>query len=361
MTLRLLFVAGDVGGARALHPVIELASLRGIETHVIWHGFLVTMPPVPGAVMHHLDAVESIPVQARRIMAAVRPDSVIFATSVKDDTARQFAAAARQIGIPLAHLLDNWTSYRERLVLGDQFIAPDLYAVMDDVARSGATADGIAPKSIVVTGTPALANLPAKLREPAHDPLRLIFVSEPVFDDQGDNPSRHGYRGYVETEVLALAARVLAAGTHMVRLDILPHPREDRARLAANWAAIRGPVTGDLIAEGDRQAALSQADGVIGMASILLYEMWLRGWPVASLQPGLRLDGLRMLAAKPGLLFADDPTTLPSLLTGWANGISSYEAPAEAANERAQHRLAAAAFMDALFKLVAKRGPRIIR
>lgn len=358
MTLRIFFVAGDVGGARALYPVIQHAVAHGHAVHMLWHGHLATMPVIDGAQIHHLDKARDTSEQAAGLIALTRPDVLAFTSSVHDDTALRFAAAAQEARLPVAHLLDNWTSYRQRLMLGDRLVAPDLYAVMDDVARQGAAAEGIPPTSIWITGTPALSELPHDQRPlPDGSLLRLVFVSEPVTLDQGDDPTAPGYRGYTETTALAVLAETLADRADAVRLDLLPHPREDRAHLAQVWARLRGPLAGSVIEPADRQRALLEAHGIVGMASILLYEMWLRGWPVASLQPGLRLPQLRMLAGKNGLVFADERATAPSRLRSWRDAISSYRPPAEAAMERSQHRHAAETFLAALGEIASRHRP----
>lgn len=358
MSNRLLFVAGDVGGARALHPVITLAAMRGHTVLMLQHGHIASMPPIAGAQRLLLDRDSGIDEAAARLIAETKPDVLVYATSVKDETALRVAHAARSAGIALAHLLDNWASYRRRLELEGQFLLPDLYAVMDDVARDEAEAAGIAVETIRVTGTPALSDLtPCRRPMAAALPLRLVFVSEPVSMDQGDDPARPQYRGYIETTVLALLAEAMADKAASTRIDILPHPREDAAQLDRNWQALRGNLAGGLVTAAGRDAAIEESHGIVGMSSILLYASWLRGWPVASLQPGLRLPELRMLAGRPGVMFIDDATSAPSSLRGWRDSISTYQPPAETAMEITRHLHAAETFLTEVVELAETHRP----
>jgi hypothetical protein len=360
MSLTIFFVAGDVGGARALRPVIALAAARGINTHVLWHGHLASAPTIPGATLHQLDTGATPGSAAHDLLSCIRPDLLSFATSVHDNTSLIFARTAKKMGLPIGHLLDNWTSYRERLLLEGEAVVPDLYAVMDEVAKVGAMVDGIAAESIVITGTPALANLTTIARHSVPSrPLRLVFVSEPVGADQGTEPTASGFRGYTEDTVLSLVAATLADLGTPVRLDILAHPREDQGKLYRLWQSTRRGLAGGLVEDLNRQDVLSSCDGVVGMASILLYEMWLRGWPVASVQPALRIPQLRMLQSKPMLMFADNIETTPANLGKWVDEISTYAPPVEAASELARHHHAAEAFLHALGDLAGDRKPRI--
>lgn len=354
--MRLLFASGDVGGARALYPVVELAVWLGHAVHVVCHGHIATMAPISGANQHALDPAADRDEWIELLLAEVRPDAVGFATSVHDNLALHLARKAQLVGLPIAHLLDNWTSHRQRLQLGDVLVRPDLYAVMDSVAAEAVLNQGFATETVRVTGTPALSNLPeAGPMQPGSDGISLVFVSEPVAQDQGADPASPRYRGYVETTALSLLASALSGQARVARVDILPHPRENSARLDRIWQALRGELTGGLISPDSRNQALSSAHAVVGMSSILLYEMWLRGWPVASLQPGLRLPELRMLESKPGLRFIDDVASAPIQLRRWKDEIASYRPPKETVMERSQHKNAAESFLGALAELVANR------
>lgn len=357
MTVRLLFASGDVGGARALYPVAELATRLGHSVHVVWHGHIATMKPITDASQHAVDPATDSDEWLRQLIAEVQPEAVVFATSMHDTLALRLARHAQGTGVPVAHLLDNWTSHRQRLELGEDLVRPDLYAVMDGVAADDVLKAGFAADTVRVTGTPALSTLSdAGPMLPDADGLRLVFVSEPVADDQGNDPASPRYRGYVETTALSLLAQAMSGQAMVARLDILPHPRENVTRLNASWQALRGDLVGDLIPPDGRNAALSSAHAIVGMSSILLYEMWLRGWPVASLQPGLLLPELRMLQRKPGLTFIDDLASAPDQLRRWKEEIVTYRPSEETVMECSRHKNAAEAFLAAVGELVANRS-----
>jgi len=130
-----------------------------------------------------------------------------------------------------------------------------------------------------------------------------VFVSEPVEQDQGADASFPGYRGYTEKLVLAELCSRLRSADGKWGLCVLAHPREDLAALARTWEANSASLAGGVYRAGTltSRQIVAAADGVAGMASILLYEAWLLGRPTLSLQPGLIRSDLGIFRARPGV------------------------------------------------------------
>lgn len=355
----ILFVAGDVGGARAMLPVITACERRGLPFTVVEHGHLAremeagwARTSLPG---------ELSPASLPPLLSSLGVSVLVFTSSVHDTVPLTLARQAKDVGVPVVHLLDNWSNYRYRLE-HDHFpmLVPEIYTVMDQVAYDGALAEGIPAEILRVTGQPALADLTDEMTScppgrRATGPLQLIFVSEPVAADQGTDPSMTEYRGYTENTVLRLLCRALQPHADRVFLAILPHPREDRNALATCWQEVRGAVPGAILTEGAGRRQALAAEGVIGMASILLYEAWLIGLPVLSLQPGVRGDALRSLALRPGLSFVDSHEKIDETLTVW---LASVRQTARVVRpDLARHREAAARIRDLIESLRAERPP----
>jgi hypothetical protein len=259
-------------------------------------------------------------------------DRLVFASSVHDTLPLRLARGAKQRGIPVMHVLDNWTGYRRRLEMdGLPALEPDVYTVMDVEAWQAAVRDGIEAAVLEVTGQPALASLAAECRTLSTDELwarrqrlgfapnrlLLVFVSEPVAQDQGDSHAVPQYRGYTEKDVLTLCCRHLQPCAEQVELALLPHPRQNLHALSECWQHCRGDLQGGVITGMSGRAVVWLADGVAGMASILLYEAWLLGKPVLSLQPDLRHDALRMLQQRQGVVFVDTHAGADKAIGRW--------------------------------------------
>lgn len=319
--MKLLFAAGDVGGARALLPVAHLAHAQGMEVHALDHGILRTEGD---AAWHWLD----LPA------ACAQPvDAVVYATSVSDTAALEVAEAAQARGTLLLHMLDNWSSYGARLrrASGGPQILPDIYAVMDRLAYDEAVADGVPEAVLAITGHPNLAHISAeadRFGPPPDGRTDILLVSEPARADSGaaDDPRGRGYDEHSVAQAVMTALADPAPGAALSEdpcLHLVPHPREDRAEVTARWQALAAahplPATGmplriTTVPRDGVRAALHAATHVIGMSSILLYEAWLLGRPVASIQPGLRGAGLRSLSHRDGLIFCDAPAGVDAAL-----------------------------------------------
>lgn len=309
--MKVLFSSGDVGGARALMPVIETCIEKGLPVAVINNGHISQEAPP------HWEKILTNRINSRdEVKKFFKEEDIrllIFTSSLKDSTSLTLARWVKELNVPAFHLLDNWTSYRERMETdGLPSFSPDLYLVMDEMAREGALEEGIEKSNLKVTGHPALATLykeyrdwTAKnnrkyLKEFGFDSERIIvsFISEPAEQDQGDSDRSPAYRGYTEKVVLPLFCNALQPFSERIQVAILPHPRENIEGLKNLWNKCRGNLQGKLLELSRGREGVFLCNGVAGMASLLLYEAWLLGKAVISLQPGLRQKSLRMLEKK---------------------------------------------------------------
>ena len=203
-----LFASGDVGGVRAILPIMGRCLKEGIGMVFSDNGQISQDAP-----KHWLKVSPEALGSEVLLETFVHKNNIrvfIFASSLKDPTALSLARQIKKLQQPVIHVLDNWTSYRGRMATdGLPAFIPDYYAVMDDMAYRAAIEDGVDESTLMITGQPALANLAAEfaqwktkmdrsiLNHEGFDPgKRLIsFISEPVEHDQGITPETPDYRG----------------------------------------------------------------------------------------------------------------------------------------------------------------------
>lgn len=332
--MRLVFVSGDPGGARALAPVAEVAVLEGHDVFVLRHGTIAQDYRFEKTVWEWIE-----PNHFGTCIDVIAPNAVLFATSVEDKLASNMAFDASCKGIMVAHLLDFWANYRTRMETSNRnLLIPDLYFVMDELARVAALEAGIISKSLVVSGSPALANI-KESNTSSTGPL--VFVSEPVSKDQGTDEDAPEFRGYTETTVLLEVLNVLNSQAFEMPLLIAPHPREDLARLTNVVSQNRGAIDVRILRDDEKVAALDCARGVVGMSSVLLYQSWLAGTPCISYQPNLRRPELRYLEGRAGLNFVTNTGDLPKALQALQSDKERVEQLKQARIERDRHTSAA--------------------
>jgi hypothetical protein len=329
-----LFASGDVGGARTILPIIERCLTEGIGIIFVDNGQISKEAP------NHWLKVPPEALGSKALVETFLHENnigvFIFASSLKDSTALSLARQTKELHRHVIHVLDNWTSYLSRMETdGLPVFIPDHYAVMDDMAYRAAIEAGIKESTLIITGQPALANLATDfaqwktkmdrsiLNDNGFDPGKTLisFISEPVEHDQGTTPETPGYRGYTEKGVIRRFCEILQPFAQDIQIAILPHPREEQDALAELWNANKGELFGKVLNLNRGRYGVFMSDGVAGMGSVLLYEAWLLGKPVISIQPDLRIPSLQMLQHRQDVVFVDSDARITELLTDWLCGV----------------------------------------
>ena len=329
----ILVGAGEIGGARAISPALDYFQRWGCPFAVIDHG--VISQELPGSCIRTVLPDSDAEIR-RKLMGEVQ--AYMFGTSLHDPYPLRIARRARECKIPVICVLDNWMNYRWRLAMdGKPFFMPDIYAVMDQLAEKESVEDGIPESIIRVVGHAGLSDLrdlyitfgSDKKREEVMRASRfagdgkklLVFVSEPVEMDQGGDPKSPKYRGYTEKTVLRLLLNSLQAFSNSVVVGLAPHPREDPEGLLRVWEESKGSLQGGLLRVENGREAIFIADGVCGMSSLLLYEAFLLGKPLLSLQPNLRVPHLLFLKKKGARFFVTESEAVEREVMLWIEHI----------------------------------------
>ena len=318
--------AGDPGGSRAVLPVVLELIQRGKPVRVLDHGFLGKELPI-----EHNELLCN-PNDAEKILTSCTV--FIFGSSVTDILPLTLARQAKDIGKPVIHVLDNWSLYTERLFT-DKLppLEVDVYAVMDETAKEGALAAGISESCLVVTGHPGFAAIieelkllnsknkqeeAVKLNLPP-DKLLLAFVCEPFKQIYGTNLNVSGHPGFTEELVLSAFTASLAPYSEDIHLVLLPHPKQNETEINHLWEQNHGMLNGSVIKLPRSRDILPAVSGIAGMASILLYEAWLGGLPVLSMQPDCRHEAMKRFGLLDGIVYAHTNGMIPSAVMDWVS------------------------------------------
>lgn len=333
--MKILVGAGDVGGARAILPVLHyLKKTTDILIEIINHGYIGDHAPKSWP---RADLTEN-EIEVRKTLLAGF-DAYIFGTSVHDTFALEVVHIAKELSVPVVCVLDNWMNYKRRLEMdGLPPLYPDVYAVMDDLAKKEAVEQGIPERILCITGHPGLSDLADQYDSyPFDDRFEIlknfgfsqekklvVFISEPAEMDQGPDLTCPRYRGYTEKTVLKSLLKYLQIFSNGIQVGIVPHPREDVSALLQIWEEGKGELQGGILSFKTGREAMFIADGVCGMASILLYEALLIGKPVLSLQPDLRLQDASFLKKKGVKAFITDKSIMRSEIQKWSESLFDY-------------------------------------
>lgn len=344
MKNKTLFFARDPGGAAAIAPVIAAFLGKGYPCAVHAKDYAARVFASAG-----IDAKLFAGGSARSagiLLERERPALVFTGTSADDMTERYLWRAAEARGIPSVALLDHWVNYGIRF--SEYFLAdmhkyarnrrhpylPREIFVMDAYARKCLAGEGVPARRVVVTGQPNIAAIPGRClaAAPAATKLRkawgvksgeraLLFASEPLRAQLGGAAcARLGYDERTTLEAICRGLQSLpGAAPARLRLIVRPHPKEDIAEIRK---AIRrtGLENATVSRDGDSAAAISAADAVCGMASMMLIEAAVSGKPVFSVQIGRKGPGTFILERRRIISAAVTQSALESLLSSAAAG-----------------------------------------
>lgn len=191
--------------------------------------------------------------------------------------------AAMAHGLRTVSFVDWWGNYVDRLsfpIRGDRGVVPDQLAVVDEQMAEELVGIGIAPERVRITGSPAFDRL--FRAEPLTGRVGgpVLFLSQPFRELYGAVGPGHAL-GYTEQTALADLAHALAVRGRT--LLVRPHPRENASELGRFVAGLGAGAS--LYPEGTLAEAAETASVVVGMTTMALVELALRGMPTISYQP----------------------------------------------------------------------------
>lgn len=327
MKKEIFMMSGDVGGARAMLPIVKKLLQKNLKVTIVKHGWLEKNFVVLNKEKANLKILPSNENALKEYLKKNIVGLFFFTPSKKDILPISIAREAKELNIPVFYLLDSALRIKERLNHDrkDLFL-PTIYALQDQDAYDQAVSEGVPKEILKVTGQPALEELKTEFgnwtkqnekdfflkNNIDHSKKLITFVSENVEKDHGLK------RGYHENIVIPMLCKSLEKISKNIHLLILPHPSEDPESLTKmfekncinfSFSRLKKDFT-------SRQAIMA-SNGVSGMASILLYEAWLIGKNVISLQPGVVGSDYTYLKKKEKLQFVSKSSEFESKLSAW--------------------------------------------
>ena len=314
----ILICGGDVGGSRALMALIELLEKNNLNYLIVNHGYLGEN--ISKKLSKNL--LEKNNFKLEELFCKKKISIYIFSTSVKDTVALKIARFSKKNNILTFCLLDSAIRIRDRMELDSlSTFHPDFIFLQDEESISSAEAEGFGKETLIVTGQPALNHLyksnenwsssnhfaMMKMNEWIDNRKIILFISEPVKSDQGSTKNSPQFRGYDEENVISIICNSLQNYHKKIQIGVLPHPRDNINKLKNLFKKYSFKLHYNFFNCDSGRDAILFSDGIIGMASILIYESWLIGKPTISLQPNIINKNFLYLEKKKNLpLFKEE-------------------------------------------------------
>lgn len=321
----LIFLTHDPGGLDVVYPVYDLYNREEKDVCELWK----TGPSAQlGQYGTKYDEEEVLTCLSNDI----NPENTILVTGTSWNSLIETDAIriCKNQGIKTISILDYWTNYIERFMNRGEYILPDYYFVMDDIAKMDAIKCGVDCNIIRVVGHPGMDKYFSARNKNIHSRKEgcaienVLFLSQPLHALWGDA------LGYDEN--IVISDLIDASQKIGFKLSILFHPKE------SNWIKEKYRDYG---VNGNIMDVVKDYDTVIGMVTIGILQSYLLGAKVISYQPGLCNSDLcitNRLSITRGIYSYDDLLNL--LMNGfnnedttegatWLDGKSTYRAVKE--------------------------------
>ncbi|WP_182186210.1 glycosyltransferase family protein [Pectinatus frisingensis] len=181
----------------------------------------------------------------------------------------------QEYNVPTISILDYWSNYAARFKTDSgEYVYPDYYFVMDDLAKKEAIDAGVDEKNLYITGHPGLDRFfnVKKFLQPRIIVKKVLFLSQPLSSLYGIS------LGYNEKTVIVDVIDICRELD--LKLNIKFHPK-DSMDFKIQYRKFE--------ATGNLEEILPNYDIVIGMNTMGLLHAILMGAQVISYQPGLKV------------------------------------------------------------------------
>lgn len=255
---RIAFVAHDPGSYDVLCPVYERLRDRAV---------FLTVGPSAGKYPEYLTEDWESALQCLLIRGLT---SVVMGRDWGTDIDVRLIAWARKRSVKTVVVLDYWSNYADSFCDKGTPCWPDVYLVMDELARQEAVAEGVPAHLLKIVGQPGLDKFCVKAGNDCSIDRDVLFLSQPLSLLYGNS------LGYTEQGVLADVVKACEECGR--KLDVKFHPKDE--------TSFRQQYQ-DVSVDGDVDELMRHYRLVVGMSTMALLHAALMGVPIVSYQPNL--------------------------------------------------------------------------
>ncbi len=214
----IILAAHDPGGYDVIQPVYQ-AMMAYRPCTCLMVGPAANL--AKSAALSENDALETLKSAVQMHMVA----ALITGTSWGSQFEIDCILVCKKAGIPTISILDYWSNYAARFKSTEgNFIYPDYYCGMDDLARQESVKDGVPEQILRVVGHPGLDKFCRGLNNNRYERAgqvvqRVLFLSQPLLVLYGES------LGYTERTALADIVRLCKECN--LQLAVKFHPKDD--------------------------------------------------------------------------------------------------------------------------------------
>lgn len=266
---KIIFIAHDPGGYDVIYPLVQQAEKRNINFDFFCIG--------PAAKLNskfkisEKELIEKININCIKKEIGI----LVTGTSWGNDTELTAIQICNEANIPTMSILDYWAHYKLRFInQQNEYIYPDYYIIMDNLAKQEALQEGVPSDILYVLGHPGLdyyINNEIKKEKIKDTKKKILFLSQPLSQLYGES------LGYTEMQVVEDCIKLVERNQEF-SLKIKFHPK-DSSLFQKKYSY--------LAVESNIIEILQQYDYIIGMNTMALLHAVLMGSLAVNYQPDL--------------------------------------------------------------------------
>lgn len=259
---KIIFLAHDPGGYDVIWPVYKFIKKVRDDTELILVG------PMGEKNKKFKKKREEV-IRYLKEMIGHLKFLLVTGTSWNSDVELAAIKLCRENSIETIAILDYWCNYKERFRMENEYIFPDHYFVMDEIAYKEAVECGVDRSIMVIVGQPGL-DFYVDRKVKTDNNNKILFLSQPLSVLYRDD---EGYSEFSAFEGILKAGKELN-----IDVKIKFHPKEtEKMKYKYKYYQV----------EGNLAEIAFEYNVVIGMSTMGLLQCALMGIPVVSYQPGL--------------------------------------------------------------------------
>ena len=260
---QLIFFVRDPGAYSAIFPLFVALSIEiNVDCKLFCFGTAASMNTAFSASEYDVEK------WLRENIQSI--DALICGTGFNIEWELSMMEKCKKYGILTVAVLDYWNNYKKRFFYDGRVVWPDIYIVMDSIAKREAIEEGVPAHIIRVLGHPGIDSV-LKKKKIIHNSTqvsRVLLLGQPISKDMGF--------GYDERDFFEDCVSILELSNKDFRIKF--HPRDEKGiRIRYGFYNIEGGLLDIAV----------QFDMVIGMTTIALLHTALIGLNSISYQPGL--------------------------------------------------------------------------
>lgn len=274
--LKIIFCAQDAGSFNCICPVFDKIKAEKV--------FLLSGTSKKLAQAKKLDftdAEELGDADLENFLKRFSPNVVVCGTGFGMNLEKKATAWARKNSKKVLSVVDFWSNYKSRFSTPDTedlIYLPDKICIIDEFMREQMSAEGFKDSQLAITGNPFFDNF----KKLAEGGKFTIFAEQP-YAEIYEKPQ------FDEVKIFSEIVDIFGKYYPKKEIMIAFHPRSKNKSKFEN--IIKNSKLKISILNKPFEEILSEAEAVLGINSMALFEAALAGKKVLSYQPGIESNG----------------------------------------------------------------------